>query len=102
MNARLFRYVSVGAMLALSLGSALPTQAAPRPPNEDTKATTRPKTPAVPMVGGSIIYDGLPSPTPPSLVSQPFQAQQTLEFGDHVSFAGTARIVTKVTVMMVT
>ena len=102
MNARLFRYASVGAMLALSLGSALPAGAAPPPPNEATKATTGPKTPAVPMVGGSIIYDGMPSPQPPSLPSQPFQAQQTLEFGDHVSFAGTARVVTKVTVLMVT
>lgn len=102
MNARLFRYVSVGAMLTLSLGSALPTRAAPPPPNEATKSSAGSKTPAVPMVGGSIIYDGMPSPQPPSLPSQPFQAQQTLEFGDHVSFAGSARVVTKVTVLMVT
>ena len=59
MNARLFRYASVGAMLALSLGSALPTQAAPPRPNETTKAPSQTASPAAPMVGSDVIYDSL-------------------------------------------
>lgn len=87
MNARLFRYVSVGAMLALSLGSALPTQAA---------------LPAAKKVAGTVIYDRLNLPLPPSEPSQAFQATETTEFGDHVIFAGSARSLTKVTFVMVT
>ena len=100
MNARLFRYASVGAMLALSLGSALPTQAAPPKPNETTRAPSQTASPAAPMVGSEVIYDSLIYPQPPNVPSQPFQAQQVFEFGDHIAFGNTARIATKVTVLM--
>lgn len=46
------------------------------------------------------IYDSIPVATPPNVPSQPFQAQQTAEFGDHIQFAGTNRYLTTVTVLM--
>ena len=48
------------------------------------------------------VYDAIPSPLPPSMFSQPFQAQQTSEFGDYVHLAGTNRVLNTVTVTMVT
>lgn len=108
MNARLFRYVSVGAMLTLSLGSALPTMAAtakpvsPAGPAPASGPSMLPPVPGAPAVIGSVIYDGIPSPQPPNVPSLGFQATQTAEFGDHVIFAGSARKVTKVTVFMST
>ena len=36
-------------------------------------------------------YDATISPLPPNLVSQAFQAQQTSEFGDVLTLAGTSR-----------
>lgn len=49
----------------------------------------------------SIVYDALPSVVPPTnYPSQPFQAQQTAEFGDYIHLGGTARALDKVTVTM--
>ncbi|KKS59749.1 MAG: hypothetical protein UV26_C0016G0004 [candidate division WWE3 bacterium GW2011_GWF2_42_42] len=49
------------------------------------------------------VYDALPSVTPDtSYPSQPFQAQQTSEFGDSIQLVGTNRILDSVTVTMVT
>jgi len=51
----------------------------------------------------SVVYDALPSIDPlTSYPSQPFQAQQTKEFGDYIHLDGTSRILDKVTVTMVT
>ncbi len=36
------------------------------------------------LAPGTVVYDSIPNPIPPNVVSQPFQAQQTLEFGDLV------------------
>lgn len=47
------------------------------------------------------IYNSIESPLAGSYPSQPFQAQQTTEFGDRISFGGTARDLTSVTVTMV-
>ena len=48
-----------------------------------------------------IVYDALASVTPATnYPSQPFQAQQTNEFGDYVHLAGTARQLNSVTVTM--
>ncbi|MEY2461339.1 MAG: hypothetical protein QOG30_3169, partial [Acidimicrobiaceae bacterium] len=48
------------------------------------------------------IYDSTVTPLPGNLPSQPFQAQQTAEFGDKVTFSGTARTLKDVTVTMST
>ena len=49
------------------------------------------------------VYDALPSVSPDtSYPSQPFQAQQTSEFGDLIHLGGTNRVLDKVTVTMVT
>lgn len=48
----------------------------------------------------SVVYNSLPSPLPPNTPSQPFQAQQTFEFGDYVHLGGTDRNLTTVTVGM--
>jgi hypothetical protein len=53
-------------------------------------------------VSGGVIYRSIPSPLPPSLVSQSFQAQRNSEFGDLINFGGTDRNLTTVTVAMVT
>lgn len=50
--------------------------------------------------GAATIYDSIPSPQPYNVPSQPYQAQQTAEFGDHIAFSGTARQLTTVTVAM--
>lgn len=51
----------------------------------------------------SIVYEALPSVDPlTSYPSQPFQAQQTKEFGDYIHLDGTNRILDTVTVTMVT
>lgn len=47
-------------------------------------------------------YDSTPAVLPASLPSQPYQAQQTVEFGDHVGLAGTDRQLQSVTITMVT
>lgn len=52
------------------------------------------------IVSTTVIYDSLPSPLPYNAPSQPFQAQQTYEFGDYVHLAGTDRVVDTVTVAM--
>lgn len=46
------------------------------------------------------VYNAVPDPLPPNAPSQPFQAQQTFEFGDYVHLGGTARNLTTVTVAM--
>ena len=38
-----------------------------------------------------VIYNSIPSTLNPNYTSQPYQAQQISEFGDRVSFAGSAR-----------
>lgn len=48
----------------------------------------------------SVVYNALPSTLPPNAPSQPFQAQQTFEFGDYIHLGGTDRKLTKVTVAM--
>lgn len=111
MNARLFRYVSVGAMLTLSLGSALPTMAAtakPISPASPASTASRgapsaplaPPSPGAPSATGTVIYNSLPMPQAPNVPSLGFEATSTSEFGDHIAFAGTARKATRVTVLM--
>ncbi len=51
---------------------------------------------------GQVIYNAVPSPLAPSYPSQPFQAQQTSEFGDYVHLGGTNRLLNSVTMTMVT
>ena len=46
------------------------------------------------------IYDATPNPLPPNVASQGYQATQTAELGDQVTFAGENRRVTSVTVTM--
>src|SRR5262249_6001974 len=48
------------------------------------------------------VYDSFPSPVPPSLVSEGFQATATSEFGDSITLAGTARKGDKARFVMVT
>jgi hypothetical protein len=49
------------------------------------------------------VFDTIPAQLPPNLPSQPFQAQQTAEFGDHVTLApGTGRHAVSATVVLVT
>lgn len=51
----------------------------------------------------TVVYEALPSLIPDtSYPSQPFQAQQTSEFGDFIHLAGTERVLDSVTVTMVT
>lgn len=50
-----------------------------------------------------IVYDALPSTVPQtSYPSQPFQAQQTSEFGDAIHLGGSSRTLDSITVTMVT
>jgi hypothetical protein len=49
---------------------------------------------------GTPIYNNIPSPLPPNVGSQPFQAAQTGEFGGQVEFAGPSLTKTTVTVAM--
>jgi hypothetical protein len=46
------------------------------------------------------IYSSMPNPQPSNLPSQPYQAQQTAEFGSLVNFAGSARDLSTVSVLM--
>jgi hypothetical protein len=46
------------------------------------------------------IYDSNPSPLPPNVASQGFECCQTAEFGDEITFAGTARTLKSATVTM--
>lgn len=55
---------------------------------------------AAPAIAGNI-YNSIDSTLLGSYPSQPFQAQQTFEFGDRVTFGGTDRKLGKVTVTMV-
>ena len=51
----------------------------------------------------AIVYNAIPATLPPSMPSQPFQAQQTFEFGDYVTLApGSDRELRTVSVTMVT
>jgi hypothetical protein len=59
-------------------------------------------TAVAPVFGSIVIYNNIPSPQPPSLVSQSFQANRDSEFGDLITFGGTARDLTSATVAMVT
>jgi MYXO-CTERM domain-containing protein len=46
-------------------------------------------------------YSYLPNPLPPSVVSQPFEAQQTSEFGDEVELAGSGdQTISQVTITL--
>jgi len=49
------------------------------------------------------VFDDLPATLPPTLPSQPFQAQQTAAFGDRITLApGTGRHAAEATVILVT
>lgn len=48
----------------------------------------------------AIVYDAVPGTLAGNYPSQPFQAQQTNEFGDYVHLAGTDRVLTTVAVTM--
>jgi hypothetical protein len=48
----------------------------------------------------ALVYDNIPTPLPANLPSQPFQAQQTGQYGGQVQLAGTERQDPTVTVMM--
>jgi hypothetical protein len=52
------------------------------------------------LASTSVIYNALPDPLPPNAPSQPFQAQQTFEFGDYIHLGGTDRNLTMITVAM--
>jgi len=54
---------------------------------------------AVPA-GNAVVFDATVTPLPGNLPSQPFQAQQTAEFGDLVQLAGTNRVLHSATVTM--
>ncbi len=47
-----------------------------------------------------VIYNSVPNPLAANYPSQPFQAQQTSEFGDYIHLGGTARTLTTVTLTM--
>jgi hypothetical protein len=48
----------------------------------------------------AVVYDNIPTPLPANLPSQPYQAQQTGQYGGQVQLAGTQRQDPTVTVMM--
>jgi len=48
----------------------------------------------------SVIYNNIPAPLPGNVPSLGYQANQTAEFGDLISFGGTDRSLTTVTVLM--
>jgi hypothetical protein len=54
---------------------------------------------ALPATAGTI-YDSIPGPLPPNVVSLGYQANQIAEFGNAVAFDGTDRQLTSVTVLM--
>jgi len=47
-----------------------------------------------------VVFNSILSPIPPNVPSQAFQAQQTAEFGDAITLAGTARKGVSATVLM--
>ncbi|HEY8724577.1 MAG TPA: hypothetical protein VIL92_12050 [Gaiellaceae bacterium] len=51
-------------------------------------------------VGSTDVYNATPSPVPPNVASLGFEATSTSEFGDHVTLAGTNRVLNTVTVTM--
>ncbi len=53
-----------------------------------------------PVEHTQVAFNSIPNPLPGNLPSQPYQAQQTAEFGDHIQFAGAARDLSSVTVTM--
>jgi hypothetical protein len=53
-----------------------------------------------PAAQTTVAFSSIPDPLPGNLPSQPYQAQQTAEFGDHIRFAGTDRDLSSVTVTM--
>jgi hypothetical protein len=56
---------------------------------------------ALPAVASaSTVYNAVPATLAPNYPSQPFQAQQTFEFGDYVHLGGTDRVLTTVTATM--
>ena len=57
-------------------------------------------TPAVAASGTATIYDSTVSPLPGNVPSEAFEATQTAEFGNQVSFAGTDRAVDSVVVTL--
>jgi hypothetical protein len=48
----------------------------------------------------TIVYDAIPNPLPGNMASQPFQAQQTFEFGDYIHLTGMNRQLSIITVTM--
>jgi hypothetical protein len=46
------------------------------------------------------LYNSVPSPLPPNVPSEPFQAGHKAEFGDEITFAGTARDIGRVTIIL--
>jgi hypothetical protein len=48
----------------------------------------------------TVIYDSIPAPLPPNVPSLGYQATQTSEFGDLIQFAGTGRLLNRVTLAM--
>jgi hypothetical protein len=51
-------------------------------------------------VKADVIFDNTPSPLPANIPSLGFQANQTSEFGNEISFAGTSRNLTTVQIIM--
>lgn len=49
---------------------------------------------------GEVVYSSITSPLPPAMLSQPYQAQQTAEFGNSITLAGTNRVLGSVSVVM--
>lgn len=52
------------------------------------------------LIAQTTVYDAIPNPLAPNYPSQPFQAQQTFEFGDYVHLAGSDRLARSVTFTM--
>lgn len=52
------------------------------------------------LLGPTVVFNSLLSPVPPNVPSQAFQAQQTAEFGDQITLAGTARKGVSATLLM--
>jgi hypothetical protein len=48
----------------------------------------------------AVIYDSIPAPLPPNVVSLGYQATATSEFGDRIGFAGVERQLTNVTLTL--
>jgi hypothetical protein len=52
------------------------------------------------VVTAEVIFDNTPSPLPGNVVSEGFQATQTAELGNEISFAGSSRNLTSVNIVM--